>query len=201
MSKYVVATAIIVLAATVMAAEVEEPKTGVTFPASIEKGDSTLCCTGTGYMTKFFVKVFAAAHYGAANDLPDPAADTRDKWKHWQKSGTAKALTLHFVHNVGADRMLKAQREALREDKYTGPNRESYIAIYDRDIKVDDRLLLLARDEETIAVYWNGERAGQWKDPALIDTIWKDWMADNSQVNNPEDLVARDGDCKKDDDQ
>ncbi len=199
MSKYVVATGILLLAATVMAAEVEEPKTEVTFPASIEKADSTLCCTGTGYMTKFFVKVFAAAHYGAVNDLPDPAADTKARWKHWQKSGAAKALILHFVHNVGADRMLKAQREALREDKYTGPNRESYIAIYDRDIKAGDRLQLLARDEETIAVYWNGERAGQWKDPVLIDTIWKDWMADNSQVNNPEDLVARAGDCNRED--
>jgi hypothetical protein len=197
MGKYMILAVLVLLAAAPVFAEIEEPKTGVTFPEMIEEADTTLCCTGVGHMTKFLIKVFGVAHYGAADALPETSASTEERWQHWRETDAAKALVIRFVRGVGAGRMVNGQKDALDKHGYDGPNYDSYVAAYNRDIADGDRLRVIANGKGEIAVYWNDAQAGRWQDPALAAAVWRAWMAQDSTANNPADLVARDPDCGK----
>lgn len=177
--------------------DVVEAKTGVAFSATRTEGDSTLCCTGVSYLSKFLIKIYAVAHYGAAEAMPGPEDDTEARWKHWRESRAAKAIVIRFVYGIGGKRMVRAQQQSLAEQGYDGPNRETHAEAFNREAGPGTEIRVAAAGEDELVLYWDGEEAGRWNDRPLVNAVWNAWMNQESQANAPADLVSRAEPCEE----
>lgn len=174
---------------------VEEPKTGETFPESIQSAGETLCCTGTGYRNFMMFRVFALAHYGAPDAMPARETNTAQRWRHWRETTAARALVLRMMRHVGGERFKSGQQDAMDRAGYHGPNREAYIAAFDRSAKKGDEIHVYVPGDDWLVLVWAGEEVGRWQDQALVEAVWGVWLAEDSECSNPEALVERIQDC------
>jgi hypothetical protein len=107
-----------------LAADVSEPKTGVTFSERLEGTDQVLLGVGLRVKKITFIKVsvYAVGLYVSEAALKGPLASQRGKppspelFKLLQWGDFDKTLVLRFVRDVGERKVQDAMREALAQD-------------------------------------------------------------------------------------
>ena len=174
---------------------VTEPKTGAEFPESVRMEGHTLCCTGTGYRSFLLFRVFAMAHYGDPEAMPEDETTPEQRLKHWRESKAPHALVLRMMRNVGADRFMGGQVDAMDRAGYHGKNREAYISAFNRGAKKGDEIKVSTPGDGWLVLVWAGEEVGRWQDEALTAAVWSVWLAEESECSNPEALVERNEGC------
>jgi hypothetical protein len=173
----------------------EEPKTGAVFGDSFDCEGKLLCCTGAGYRNFLLFRVFTVAHYGDPEEMPAEDTTPEKRLQHWRESRAPRALVLRMMRNVGADRFVSGQRDAMDRAGYDGKNRKAYIATFDRSAKKGEEIHVLAPGDGWLVMVWAGEEVGRWQDQALVDAVWSVWLHPISECSNPEALVTSTEDC------
>jgi Chalcone isomerase-like len=101
---------------------------GVTLPDTVTVGEASLKLNGIATRKKLFVKVYVGGLYTAVPAKTEDEVVTPD---------TAKALTMHFVHDVPADKLRAAFKDGFTNNtKDKGASEKANI----------DRLLAAATD-------------------------------------------------------
>lgn len=109
---------------TAYAEDIRDSATGETFPREISfqhnGNDYHLHCTGVATRKKFFVKVYSVANY-----LQDGATSTSaDAFQHMLEDDNAKQLTLKFVRDVGADKIVEGYQDSFKRSFRKQPIRK-----------------------------------------------------------------------------
>ncbi len=171
------------------AAGVQEPSTGITFPSTLQLDKGAVQCTGAAVRTKYLMKIYAVAHYGAA-DAPSVPAKPEERLAYWTKADALKAFVLDFVYEVSQKKIRGAWEEGLDNAGYKGPNREALVAAFTSDIKKGDEIRFIAEPGGTLIAEHNKKQLGSWKDPDLVKAIWAIWMGEKSPLGDKTALVG-----------
>ena len=192
------APARVCLAPRIAAAEkVVEPSTGVQFDAQRTADGKSYTLVGAGVRKKFVVKVYAMGLYvedvEGKRAFPSLAtkAGGRDKAKltegdraqsfvMWGQFG--KMTVMHFVRDVGADKVRGAYEESLADelsDKSPADVREAaqaFIKMYDHDMKNGEEIVLRTSAEGKIELSIAGQAKGSVQNTKLARAIWGIWL-------------------------
>lgn len=117
----IVMFAVILSATGLVATDVKEPKTGVSFQETVSHDGKTFLLSGVGLRTKFLFKVYAEALYlesSAKTDLASfqnqaghPGPEVFEAIIH---SDFSKLFVLHFVRNAGYELIQDAFKDGLK---------------------------------------------------------------------------------------
>ncbi|MCC6144703.1 MAG: chalcone isomerase family protein [Candidatus Hydrogenedentes bacterium] len=190
MRKFIGLLAVSMALAAVAVAEYKEPKTGAHFDSSLQIGESTVECTGVDYRSKWTFKVYGIAHYGDPANSPGDKVSAREKRAYWIQATAAKAFVLKFVRSVDGETIRDAWSEAMRNAEYSGPNGESLLKAFRDPVEEGETIAFTAAADGTLAALKNGEKLGEWKDPALVRALWATWLGKNPVINDADKLVA-----------
>jgi hypothetical protein len=153
-----VVVACLLLAAPLFS-EVKEPKTGVSFPETTTVEGLDLALAGVGVRTKFIVKVYAGALYVApavktelAGFKAQAASPNQALYDAIIQGSFPKLIVMHFVRNVGADKIVEAFREGI--EKSIDPNAADVRADLDAFLKANK---IDMKDGQDLKILLNGE--------------------------------------------
>ncbi|PJD96981.1 MAG: hypothetical protein CK425_04260 [Parachlamydia sp.] len=174
----------------VNAAEVTEPSTQLAFPTVVQVLDQgkevPLQLTGIAVRSKFFVNVYALAHY-----MQDPAKFSQAAvFDEILRNRKIKQFVLKWVHDVD----LKSIREAyltgfqksLSADEQLHAKKaiDTYLALYTSGAKVGDVHILRWFPDGIVTLTINDQPIGKITDPLFAKGLWGIWF-------NPKSVVSR----------
>jgi hypothetical protein len=176
------------LTLTVCSAMVKEPATGMEFNSEMKSQNKDLSLTGTDVRTKFFMKIYAVGHYGAADALSHEATPEKNL-EYWMNAKVAKAFVLKFTFNVSSKQIQDAWNEGLTKANYTGKNKTSLLDSFKSDLPKGTVLHFEASADGQLTAIQNDKVLGTWKDADMVRALWSIWMGKNSVVTNKSNLV------------
>jgi hypothetical protein len=158
-----------------------EKKTKVAFPRIVAATDELpeLVLTGVGVRSKFRFKVYAGAHYLAAGTElgDDPRATVIG-------GGFARRIIMHFVRDVGAEKIVKAFREGFEKNGYDPEAPElaadltAFLAYFDRDLVKGDVIELTASPEHGVRTVVVGEAKEPIAGELFARGLWAIWFGE-----------------------
>jgi Chalcone isomerase-like len=193
----VICAALAAPGARAAADEVKESATGVTFATERTVGGHKLMLFGTGVRKKFVVKVYAMALYGdeeeARRNFPALVARAGGKSRaallgsdHAQTfliwGAFTKLGVLHFVRDVGAEKIRDAFKEGLEEElsEKAAPElrkaAETFLAMFDKDLKDGSEILIRTDGDGHVRVEIAGDKKDGPSNPKLARAIWAVWL-------------------------
>lgn len=181
---------LLMLLSTLLAGTVKEPATGIEFADQLQLGQEKIACTGADYRTKFFVKVYAIAHYGAPGAWPK-SADPNERLDHWISAPALKACVLSITYDIPYKKMRDAIAEGLDTAGYQGAGRDTFLGIFTHDLKKGDEFRFVAQADGTLTAEYNKSELGKWTDPELTKALWTIWLGKKSVLDNRENLVKQ----------
>lgn len=152
------------------------------FPAELQIGvgdgedNPALRATGTGLRKKAWFKVYAACFYvGAEVELSNAP------YPEFIEGDFAKAITMHFLRDVGANKIVGAFRDGIRKTLPEGHDEavEVFTGLFTEELKNGDRLELHYLPAQGLTAHHNGEALGGIQDPEVIQAIWATWFGDD----------------------
>ncbi|MEJ2721289.1 MAG: chalcone isomerase family protein [bacterium] len=171
--------------------QVEEPSTKEVFPRTVEfeynGTDYELQVTGVAVRKKFFVKVYAIAHY-----MDMEVADFKDILKALDtvlSDSYAKQITLDFVRDVGVDDIQKAYRSGFEknatdeEKEVIAPFVEQFLGYFTKDVEKGDQYILRWIPDGIVLATVNGETYGPIANVTFAKALWRIWLGDKSPVD------------------
>ena len=174
----------------VLAGTVQEPRTGVDFPDTLQLEKGTVSCTGVDVRTKLMVKVYAIAHYGDADAFSKSEAPER-RLQSWIDAQAQTAFILKITYGIDAKKMREACDEGFDRVGYHGKAREAFLGAFKGELKKGDELRMTAQSDGTLTMQQNGATLGSWKEPELVKALWSIWMGEKSPLSDRTRLVAR----------
>ena len=180
-----------------LAEPVTEPATGFTFDSDKTIGGKSYTLVGAGVRKKFFVKVYAMGLYvdttdgkrafsslatkaGGSDQAHVVAGGKADSFIVWGQFD--KLAILHFVRDVGAEKVREAFTEGLGEelsDKAPADVREaatSFLKLIDRDLKNGDDLVLHTDTSGHLEVSIAGQSKGGVQNAKLARAMWNVYL-------------------------
>jgi hypothetical protein len=182
---------------TARADKVAESATGVQFDTkkSVEGRSYTL--VGTGVRKKFVVKVYAMGLYvedvegkrafpslatkaGGSDKAKLTEGDRAQAFLMWGSFG--KVAVLHFVRDVGAEKIRGAFEESLGDelsDKAPADVREAtqaFLKLIDKDVKNGEEFVLHTASDGKIDLAVAGKSLGGVQNAKLARAIWGVWL-------------------------
>lgn len=175
--------------ATATDGTVQDSSSKIKFPQQMttqHDGTSyTLQLTGTATRSKFFVNVYAVAHY-----MQDPSKGKKDAvFDEILDAKKAKALVFEWVHDASQqkvkDGLIESFRKTLSEKEYATftPQIDQFIGYYAANMKPGDKQALRWFPDGTLEVEYNGQVKGTIKDPAFAKAVWNVWIGPKSVVS------------------
>ncbi|HZS36256.1 MAG TPA: chalcone isomerase family protein [Polyangia bacterium] len=177
--------------------EVAEPSTGHEFPVTRTADGHTLMLLGTGVRKKIGFKVYAMALYvdevEARRNFPPLVARAGGRSRAALLSGDHasqfaiwgafdKVAILHFVRNVGAEKIKDAFQEGLEDElseKSPAEMRkaaEAFVAMFDKELKDGQEIELRTDGDGHITVTIAGEAKDGPRSAKLARAIWSIWL-------------------------
>ena len=149
-------------------ADVTEPKTGVAFPESKDAGGKSLALAGAGLRSKMMVKVYAGALYldpavktELASFKGQATKPTQALYDAICKGTFAKLFVLHFVRDVGKDKITESFSEGLEKSMdVQGANASAVKTFLDAsavDMKEGQVLAVMVSGDEVVVTTPTGE--------------------------------------------
>lgn len=169
-SVFAVLFSLLLLASPLHAREVA----GVSLPDSVQLGATSLDLRGAGVRKKAFISVYAAALYTADKGL-DAAAVIAPK--------TPKRMTLHFLRDVGADKIRAAWREGF-EANVAAPEHAGMAGAIDRfvgafpDMKKGDTVWIDNLPEVGVRLTINNAPKATYRGDAFSAAVFKIWLGE-----------------------
>ncbi len=150
------------------------------FPAELglagEQGESVaLRATGTGLRKKAWFKVYAACFYvGTDVELSD------DPYPTLIEGDFAKAISMHFLRDVGANKIAGAFKDGIRKTLAEGHDEAvtTFTGLFVEDLKNGDLLALHYLPGQGLTAHQNGKALGGIEDPEVIAAIWATWFGE-----------------------
>ena len=179
------------------AEKVAEPSTGIEFDGQKSVDGKRFTLVGVGVRKKLMVKVYAMGMYvedvEGKRAFPSLAtkAGGRDKAKLTEGDRAqsfllwgqfAKLAQLHFVRDVGADKVRGAFEEGLGEElssKAPADVRQAaqaFLKLIDRDMKNGEELTLRTGADGKIELSTAGEAKGTVQNAKLVRALWSVWL-------------------------
>ena len=185
------------LSGAALAEKVTEPATGVAFDSEKSVGGKSYTLVGAGVRKKFFVKVYAMGLYvdttdgkrafsslatkaGGSDQAHVTAGGKADSFVIWGQFD--KLGILHFVRDVGAEKVREAFTEGLGEElseKAPADVREAaqaFLKLIDRDLKSGDELVLHSDNAGRLEVSIGGENKGGVQNAKLARAMWNVYL-------------------------
>ncbi len=180
-----------------LAEQVTEHATGVSFESEKSVGGKSYTLVGAGVRTKFFVKVYAMGLYvdttdgkrafsslatkaGGSDQAHVTAGDKAGSFIIWGQFD--KLGVLHFVRDVGADKVREAFTEGLGEElseKAPADVRDAaraFLKLVDRDLKSGDELVLHTDNAGRLEVSIGGQNKGGVQNAKLARAMWNVYL-------------------------
>jgi hypothetical protein len=152
---------------------------------------------GVGIRKKFIVKVYAMALYvddaegkrafpalasraGGRDHAKLTASDHAQSFLAW--GAFEKIGVMHFVRDVGAEKIREAFKEGLEDelsDKAPPDLKkaaESFLALFDRDVKDGEEIVIRTYGDGRIDVSTGGQRKEGPTSPKLQRAVWNIWL-------------------------
>lgn len=179
-SLFAVAT-LFTLATPALAEDVTEPGTGHAFPAQRSYGGKSYTLVGVGLRKKFFIKVYAMGLYGEQEGGKSAFAASSDHGQGFFIRGDFDKLgVLHFAREVDSGKIREAYRESMAEELGAGGERqkavEAFLALFDRDVKKGEDLIIQTTSEGQVTVEIGGQKKEGPKSKQLASAIWNIWL-------------------------
>ena len=141
--------------------------------------------TGSDARSKYFVKVYSAAHY-----WENPLSGKKDElFQAIMQDDRAKQFIFHWLYDIDArklrDGFLESFHLLLTESQFRdmADHIEKFVAFFNKDVKVNDIHQISWIPGGTIDVIVNGERKGSIKNKDFAETLWTIWMGPKSNLN------------------
>ncbi len=152
------------------------------FPAELSWNDGdqgenvALRATGTGLRKKAWFKVYAACFYVEVD-----VALEEDPYSALIEGDFAKAITMHFLRDVGADKIANAFKDGIRKTLSEGHDEAvaAFTGLFGKDLKNGDELALHYRPGLGLSAFQDGQALGGIEDPEVIAAIWATWFGDD----------------------
>ena len=167
-------------------ADVTEPKTGASFPESMDVAGKNLSLAGTGVRTKFIVKVYAGALYMDAAAKSELASFKAEAAKPSQavydaiiRGSFARLFVLHFVRDVDSGKIKEAFEEGLSNSidinaSDVQKDVQSFLAASGADMKEGQEMKILLTGDEVAVTTPSGSSPAikNQKLAAAVAGIW-----------------------------
>ena len=173
---------VLALPLTASADVIVQSDSNTEFPAEIslvsggQEEDVALRATGTGLRKKAWFKVYAACFYvGADVKLEE------DPYSALIEEDFAKAITMHFLRDVGADKIANAFKDGIRKTLAEGHDEAvaAFTGLFVEELKKGDELALHYLPGQGLSAYQNGQALGGIEDPEVIAAIWATWFGED----------------------
>lgn len=184
-----------VVAAPVLAQDVKEPRTGVSFAA--KEGSMSLMGVGLRVKQIAFIKakVYAIGLYVADEALAGSLAALKGKgatpelYKELQAGDYPKQVTLKFVRGLGKGRIQEAMREALpNSDKAPV---DTFVSYFD-EVKEGDTCTIAWAPGGALDIAFNGKAKPPIADKKFAGEVFGIWLgAKPIQEDIKKELVSR----------
>jgi hypothetical protein len=194
----VAALALVALAAPLTAQQYQEPGSKVAF--DVEKGDMVLLGAGLRVKKILFIKakVYAVGFYVDRTALEGPLAPFKGKPASdelrmvLQTGDFPKELVLHFVRDVGQDKIQDAMRDALEDG--TDPKVLDQFISYFPEVKDGQRCTLRWASGGTLETVMAGDEKPAISDRTLAEKLFGLYVGPHPlQDDFAPDMVARTG--------
>jgi hypothetical protein len=163
------------------AGEIVEESSNTEFPATMTiamDGDleKSLHATGTGLRKKAWFKVYAACFYVEdgfeLGDEPYAAAIDGD---------FAKSITMHFLRDVGGDKMQGAFRDGIRKTIPEGQDEviEAFAGLFVDKVMNGETIVLDYFPGTGLVARQAGEDLGILADEGVISALWAIWFGED----------------------
>lgn len=179
------------------AEKVTEPATDVQFDAKRTTDGKSYVLVGVGVRKKLVVKVYAMGLYveevegkrafpslamkaGGSDKAKLTEGDRAQAFVIWGQFG--KLGVMHFVRDVGADKIRGAFEEGLTDElteKAPADVREAtqaFLKLVDRDVKSGDEVLLHTGADGKIELSIAGQAKGSVQNTKLARALWSIWL-------------------------
>ncbi len=189
--------ALLLAAAPAAADQVTEHATGQKFETERVVDGKPYLLLGTGVRSKFGFKVYAMGLYvdaaQARSAFPELAsrAGGRDH-AHLMAGNQAQVFVaggpfgklgvMHFVRDVGADKIREAFEDGLkaeRSDKAPPELRaaaQQFVGLFDRELKNGQEIILKTSADGRLEVEIAGQKKAGPQNPRLVQAIWNIWL-------------------------
>ena len=178
------------LAAPLVAQDVTEPKTGVTFA---EK-DGATSLLGVGLRTRTMAKVYAIGLYVADSALSGPLATYKGKtsspefYRELVNGDFRKKVVLKFVRDLSPDQIRDAFRDSL---KGAGPKTDVFVQ-YFTDVRKGQEILIGWTPGVGLETKASGLNKPPLNDKAFAASVFGIWLGEKPiQDEIKRDLVSR----------
>ncbi len=175
----VLVMAIFLLAPAAWTDTVIEKSSKTEFPATIalagSGGEIELKALGTGLRKKAIFKVYAGCFYVAegADMGDDPAAAAIG-------GDFAKCIDMHFLRDVGGDKIAGAFRDGIRKS-LDGHDEavEAFCGLFTAEVKKGESIVLSYMPGAGLLARQAGETLGGLEDAEVIAALWATWFGDD----------------------
>jgi hypothetical protein len=189
---FLVTAAVIASIAVVAAAQdtVEEKSTGTQFPKTItfaeENQTYEIEVTGLAVRKKYWVKVYAVAHYMGGGETydSDAAALTVALSDQYPKQ-----ITLAFVRDVGADKIHDAFEEDIKKNASEAELAEitavadKFVSFFKEDAKKGERMVFRVVPGGRLTTIIHGEEREPIDSVTFSRVLWRIWLGEHSVVD------------------
>lgn len=145
---------------------------GVTAPDSVQVQGRTLALQGLGLRKKFVVSVYVGALY-----LATPTADAATAIA----ADEPKRIALHFLRDVGADKMEEAFREGFFNNSQEkldrlGPRLDAFVRLFAAGVKEGQAVALTYVPGVGVSVAFDGADKGVIEGRDFMEALWAVWL-------------------------
>jgi hypothetical protein len=161
-------TAILLLSSIAVSADVQEPKTGISFPETVTVEQDVLRLAGVGVRTKLIVKVYAGALYlepsireEISNFQQQSAKPDQTFYDALIHARSAKLFVLNFVRNVEGNKIREAFEEGLEktlklQEADVNKDAEAFLRAAATDVKKGDILRIYIHGDKVKVISASG---------------------------------------------
>ena len=180
----------------------QEPSTKKAFPREINTSDNghnyTMELTGVAVRSKYFVNVYALAHY-----MENPVGGRPNEiYQDIMTDGKAKAAVADWAHSA----TLKQIKDGYAETFHKTLSPQDYFALqgiidhfmsfYQTDIRVNDQHVIRWLPGGVLEVYVNGDYKGSVVSVELAQALWSNWFGPKSIIDRQQ-LISFVGSSKR----
>lgn len=173
---FMIISALVLLAPLAWGEPMVEKSSKTEFPATITltgpEGQIDLTALGTGLRKKAIFKVYAGCFYvEALTDLgEDPAAAAIN-------GKFAKRIDMHFLRDVGGEKIAGAFREGIRKTLQGHDEAvEAFCGLFSVEVKKGESIVLSDLPGWGLIAEQAGEELGRLEDGEVIAALWATWF-------------------------
>lgn len=170
--RLLVPAALLLLAAPLACPAPAATLKGVSVPDRIEVDGHSLTLQGLGLRKKFIFSVYVGALYLTTPTSEAAAAIATDE---------PKRIEMHFLRDVGADKMKEAFREGFFNNSQEkldrlNPRIDAFLTLFDAGVKDGEAVAITYLPGKGTTVAFDGKPVGTIEGRDFMEALWAVWL-------------------------